>query len=189
MAYKYLLTYLLTYLKPDTYSKPSQRFKIEFFVKIVKSYNHFSKALSHRSLTGYWIRSSLNKCSLTCRVNSRYILLRHIDKPDTFKNLSIIVNIQAYSGILTSYSDISSHIMASSEPCVTFAYSKPYHIQNPGIFRTRYTFGTLPGYILTYSERCVTLTYSEPYHIQNFDIFRKDLRHVQSYVNHPRRRV
>ena len=31
----------LTYLKPYTYSEPSERFKMECFEKIVKSYNHF----------------------------------------------------------------------------------------------------------------------------------------------------
>ena len=35
----------MTYLKPGTYSEPSQRFKMEFFEKIVKNYNYFSKAL------------------------------------------------------------------------------------------------------------------------------------------------
>ena len=41
----------LTYLKPDTYAKPSQRFKMEFFVKAVKNYNYFSNALHLRFLT------------------------------------------------------------------------------------------------------------------------------------------
>ena len=44
---------LLTYLKSDTYSEPSQRLKIEFFAKIVKKYNYFPKALHLRSLTGF----------------------------------------------------------------------------------------------------------------------------------------
>ena len=35
----------LTYLKPDTYSEPSQRFKTELFAKIVKNYNHFSESV------------------------------------------------------------------------------------------------------------------------------------------------
>ena len=39
----------LRYLKPDTCSEPSQRFKIEFFAKIVKDYTYFSKALHLRS--------------------------------------------------------------------------------------------------------------------------------------------
>ena len=63
---------ILTYLKPDRYSEPSQRFKMERFVKIIKSYNYFSKALYHRSLTGF-CTSSLNKYSLTCSVALRYV--------------------------------------------------------------------------------------------------------------------
>ena len=31
----------LVHLKPNTYSEPSQRFKMECFAKIVKSYNYF----------------------------------------------------------------------------------------------------------------------------------------------------
>ena len=38
--------------KTGTYSELSQRFKMEFFGKIDKSHNYFSKALLLRSLTG-----------------------------------------------------------------------------------------------------------------------------------------
>ena len=41
--------------KPDTYSEPSQSFKMKFFAKIVKNYTYFSKAFHHRSLTKFWI--------------------------------------------------------------------------------------------------------------------------------------
>ena len=41
----------LTYLKPDTYAEPSQRWS--FLAKIIKNYNHFSKALHLRSLTEF----------------------------------------------------------------------------------------------------------------------------------------
>ena len=34
---------LLTYLKPDTYSEPSQKFKMDCFAKQAKRYNYFSK--------------------------------------------------------------------------------------------------------------------------------------------------
>ena len=37
---------ILEYLKSDTYSEPSQRFKMECFAKIVKCYTYFKKALS-----------------------------------------------------------------------------------------------------------------------------------------------
>ena len=73
----------LTYLKPTTYSEPSQRFKMEFFAKIVKSYNYLQL--------------------LFCSVFD----------------------------FLTSYSNISSHIVAYLEPCVTLAYSDSWHIYNP----------------------------------------------------------
>ena len=42
----------LTYLKPDTYSEHSQRFKITFFANIVKNYFYFSNTLHLRSLIG-----------------------------------------------------------------------------------------------------------------------------------------
>ena len=58
-------------IKPDTYSESSQRFNMEFFAKIFKYYNYLPKALYRRPLTGIWIRLSLNKYSLTCRVISR----------------------------------------------------------------------------------------------------------------------
>ena len=41
-------------------------------------------------------------------------------------------HIQAYSRFIKTF----SHVVAYLEPCVTLVYSEPYHIQNPGIFRT-----------------------------------------------------
>ena len=72
---------ILIYLKPDKYLEPSKRFKMEIFAKIAKNYNYFSKALHLRSLTGLWIRPSLNKYPLTCRVTSRYILYDTYSEP------------------------------------------------------------------------------------------------------------
>ena len=135
---------------------------MEIFAKIVKNYNYFSKALHLRSLTKFWIRRSLNKYSLTLR----YVLY------DKYSQLCLLSNIQTYSDIITSYSNIISHIVAYLEPCVTLAYSDTCHIQNPGIFRTQDKFRTLLRHILTYSECYITLAYSEPCHIQNFTIFR-----------------
>ena len=40
-------------------------------------------------------------------------------------------------GILTSYSDIFSHIVACLEPFVNLSNLKPCHIQNLGIIRTQ----------------------------------------------------
>ena len=145
----------MTYLKPDTYSEPFQRFKMEFLAEIVKNYNYFFKALHLRFLTGFWKLLSLSKYSLTCRMISRYVL------SDTYSESYYRKFRQ--SDIFTSYSDIFSHFVAYSEPC---------HIQNPGIFRTQDMIRTLSRYILAHSERCATLACWEPCHIENFAIFR-----------------
>ena len=50
------------------------------------------------------------------------------------------------------------HIQTYSKPCVTLAYSEPWYIQNPDIFRTRSIFRTL--------------AYVELWYIQNPLIFR-----------------
>ena len=76
------------YLKPERYSEPSQRFQMECFEKIVKSYNYFSKAYYLRSWTGLWIRSSLNKYSLAWRMTSRYVLYLTYTEP--YRTLSIV---------------------------------------------------------------------------------------------------
>ena len=58
---------------PETYSEPSQKFKMECFAKIV-SYNYFSKTIYLRFLTGFWIHLwiSLNKYLSNCRVTLGY---------------------------------------------------------------------------------------------------------------------
>ena len=96
----------LTYLKPVTYSESIQRFKMELFAKIVKSYNYFSKVLHLRSLTEFWIRLSLSKCSLTCRVTLSYT------SSDTY-----------YCGIVRTFCSF----------CIfrTLSYSESWPIQNP----------------------------------------------------------
>ena len=63
----------LKYLKLDTCSEPYQRFKMECFAKIIKSYDYFSKALYLRSLLRFRICRSLNKYSLTSRVTSHCV--------------------------------------------------------------------------------------------------------------------
>ena len=131
-----------SHLKPDTYAEPSQKFKMEFFAKIVKSYNYFSKGLQ-----------SLSKYSLTFRVTKHYVL------HDTYSEPCLVLKIQTYSGIFTSCSDIFSHIVAYLEPCVIIAYSEPFHVQNPGIFRIQDIFRTLSKHILAYLVGCLTLTF------------------------------
>ena len=53
----------MTYLKPDTYSEPSQRFKVEFFCKILKKFNYFSKAF--HLLTDLLTDSEYNHLSIS----------------------------------------------------------------------------------------------------------------------------
>ena len=89
---------------------------------------------------------------------------------NTHSESCLLSQIQTYSGVLTSYSGIFSHIVTYLEPCVTLAYSKPCHIQIPSVFRTQDIFRTLSRHILAYPERCITLAYWEPCHIQNFSI-------------------
>ena len=108
---------------------------MEFFAKIVKSYNYF----------------------VLC---------------DKYSEPCLLSNIQTYSRIFMSYSEIFRHFVAYLELCVTLEYSDPCHIQNPGIFRTQGIFRTLSRHTLAYSERFVRLAYWEPCHIQNFGIFR-----------------
>ena len=139
-------------------------FKMEFFAKIIKNYNYFSKGLHLRSLTVFWIHQSFNKDS-----KSDLALLY-----DKYSEPCLLSKIQTYSGLFTFYLRLFtfSHIVAYLEPCVTLAYSEPCHIQNPGIFRTQDIFRTLSRHILAYSECCVTLAYWVPWHIQNVGIFR-----------------
>ena len=102
----------LTCLKPDTYLEPSQRFKMEFFAKIVKNYNYFSKMLHLRSLTRFWICLSVHRYSLTFRVTSRYIFWY------IFRTLSIIVNSDC--GIFRT--------LCNSGISWTLPYSESWHI-------------------------------------------------------------
>ena len=84
--------------KPNTYWEPSKRFKC--FIKRVKSYDYFSKALFLRSLTGIWICPSLNKYSVTCRLTSAYVLSDTYSEDWHIQNLVYyrkFRHIQAYS--------------------------------------------------------------------------------------------
>ena len=115
----------LTYLKPDTYSEPSQRFNIEFFAKIVRKHHYFSKVIHHRSLTEFWIGLSLNKYWLTCEVTSRYVLYDiYSVNSNIFRHIHILLRyIEPYCGIFRTL-------------CTTLAHSESCHIQSPAIFRT-----------------------------------------------------
>ena len=129
---------------------------MECFEKIVKSYNYFS---------GLWIRSSLNKYSLTCRMTSRYVLYLTYTEP--CRTLSI-VNSDIFRRI-TSYLDILSHVVKYLETCLTFTYLEPCHFQDPGMFRIRDIFRTL-SYFGIFGTLCnarmlTTLPYLELCHI------------------------
>ena len=104
------------------FTEPSQRFKMEFFSKMVKNYNYFSKMLCLKSLTRFWICLSINRYSLTCRGISSYLFF------DKYLEHCLLSKIQTYSGTFTSYSGIFSHFVAYLEPCVTLAYSESWHI-------------------------------------------------------------
>ena len=58
-------------------------------------------------------------------------------------------SILVYSDIISLIKELSRDIQRHSEGCVTPAYSEPWHIQNPGIFRT-----------LPYSDPFSTFVYS-----------------------------
>ena len=94
-----------SYLIPNICSESSQIFKMEWFAKIVKNYNHFSKALYVRSLTEFWIRPSLNKHSLTCSVTLRYVW--EIQKHAYYRKFR---QIQAYLYPIQAYLAILWHI-------------------------------------------------------------------------------
>ena len=105
---KFMIFETLTYLKPNTYSEPSQKFTMDFFAKIVKNYIKFSKALHLRSLTRFWIQLFLNKYSLTCRLTLRYVrILSIIVNSDIFMHIHILFrHIHAYSRPIQKYSSI-----------------------------------------------------------------------------------
>ena len=97
----------LIYLKPDTYSEPSQRFKIEFFAKIVKNYNFFSKAHHLRSLD-----QALNTSQYISILTLRCILYDTYSQPmsiftnsNIFRLIHILFrHIQSYCGIFRNLS-------------------------------------------------------------------------------------
>ena len=121
------------------------------FYKNSQNSNIFSKALYLRSLTEFWIHSSLSKYSLTCRVTLSYVLY------ETYSESCLLPEIQTYSGIFTSYFDKFSHIVAYVEPCVTLAYSEPWYVQNPGLFRTQDLFRSVK--VFNYSSRTFHLSF------------------------------
>ena len=115
------------------------------------------------------------------RLNAGWDVLHH-----TYSEPCLLLKIQAYSGIFTSYSDIFSHIVAYLDPCVILAYSEPCYIQDPGIFTTQDIIRTMSRHILENSVGSVTLAFWKTCFIQHFAIFRilalRNSRHIQNPV-------
>ena len=110
--------------------------QIGCFAEMVKSYNYFSKSLYLRCLTGFWVRPSLNKYSLTCRVNSRDVLHEtyteswHIPDPVYYRKFR---HIQSYLAVLWHiYNSALLRILAylEQEICSEFCQGIFWHIQN-----------------------------------------------------------
>ena len=104
---------------------------------------------------------------------------------DTYSEPCLLLKFQAYSGIFTSCSDTFSHIVAYLKPCAILAYSEPFHIQNPGIFRSQDIFRVQSRHILAYSVGCVTLAFWKTCFIQNFAIFRISALRNSKYIQNP----
>ena len=127
-----------------------------------------------RPLTRFWIRQSLNKYSLICRVALYYVLY------DKYSERCLLSKFQIYSGRLSCYwdiSDIFTHFGIYLEPCVTLAYLEHCCIQNLGIFRIRYIQDSIKAYSGILRNRCNIcilriLPYSELCHIQIFGMLR-----------------
>ena len=155
----------LIYLKPDTCSEPSQRFKMKCLTKIVKGYKYFSKHYVRFCQGSEYAFPPISTHKL---VELRYTMycIRYTQKLVYYHKFR---HIQAYSHPILAYSVILWYIQNH----IYFLL-----VQNPVIFRTQDIFRTLSRHILAYSQCCVTLTYfetllySELCHIQHFDIFK-----------------
>ena len=81
------------HVKTDTYSELSQRFKMDFFPKIVKNYNYFSKAIHLKScnqvLNKYWLINFVEW------PHAMYYIM-HVQKPVYYRKFR-------HRGIFTSY--------------------------------------------------------------------------------------
>ena len=157
---------ILEYLKPDRYSESSQRFQMECFEKMFESYNYFSRALRLRSLAGFWIRISLNKDSLICRVTSCHVLYDACSAPCHIQNSFYYrkfrhIPIRHIEPCLGIFRTLCNSCISRIQP-----FSEYWHVEN-----LRCIQNSLSRDILAYSERFVTLSCWEPCHIENFGIF------------------
>ena len=141
---------------------------MEFFVKMVKNYNYFSKALHPRSLTGFWICLSL----INFYSDPALCIIWYI-----FRTLFIIVNSDIFNHIHALFRHIQPYcgiFRTLCNSCIfkTLSYSKSWHIYNPRCIQN--SFKT---YFDIFKTLCNTrilrpLLYSERCPIQNFGIFR-----------------
>ena len=90
-------------------------------------------------------------------------------------DLGIFMHIPAYSDKITDIQELFRYIQAYSKPCVTLTCLERWYIWNPGTFRIRSIFR-----IVVYSKPWhiqnpgvfTTLVYLEPWCIQNRGLFR-----------------
>ena len=99
---------------------------------------------------------------------------------DTYSEPCLLLKIQAYSGIFTSYSDIFSHIVAYLDPCVILAYSEPCYIQDRGIFTTQDTLAFWKTCFIQHFAIIRILALRNSRHIQN-PVYLGTFRHIQTY--------
>ena len=144
--------------------KASQKFKMECFPKIVKSYMYFSKPLYIISLTGFWILPSLKRYLLTFKDDLALCIIWEI-----FRTLPVIVNSVRHIHVLFR------HIVRYLEPCVTLTYSEPYHISN-----LRYIQNSVKAYSGIFRTLCNALILRSPRYSQFWHIL--DSMHIQNSV-------
>ena len=108
--------------------------------------------------------------------------------------VELVFNILRYSDISGHIQELSTDIQTHSEACVTWVYSEPWNIEDPGIFRI--LTSSKPWHIQnprilrnqSYSAPCYiqnagifrTLVYSEPWNFRNSGIFRT-LRYLKTW--------
>ena len=148
--------------------------KISGCEPVLRHYS-FCKILHLKCLTVFWIRLGLNNFLVICTItlsNAPYQThpeFWHIRHSVFFRQMpaySIILSaIKVHSHISKNYQGIFRFIQAYSTPSVTLAYSEPWYILNPGIFRAGILFKSLWNIGQAYSEPCYRALFS---HIQAY---------------------
>ena len=148
--------------------------KISGCEPVLKHYS-FCKTLHLKCLTVFWIRLGLNNFLVICTMTLRNAPYQthpefwHIRHSVFFRQTpaySVILSaIKAHSHISKNYQSIFRLIQAYSTPSVTLAYSQPWYILKPGIFRSGILFKSLRNVDQAYSEPCYRALFS---HIQAY---------------------